>query len=117
MPKKGFAENTVTWERLSERLKEHAAALPHLQEQRAELEAVIQEARALKSEHLNLTAAALSAARRLRETVARGNQLESRLRLLLKGSLGGQSEKLIQFGVQPRRPRRKKKDDEETGPS
>lgn len=109
MPRKAFSENNTNWELLNTRLKERAAELPHLQAQRAELEAAMERTKALKTEHMGLTAETLRVARELREAVAVASKLESRLRSLLKGTIGDTNEQLFEFGMHPRRPRRRKR--------
>lgn len=109
MPRKAFSENNMNWEQLNTRLKERADELPHLQAQRAELEAALERTKALKAEHMGLTAETLRVARELREAVAHASKLESRLRSLLKGTMGDTNEQLYEFGIQPRRPRRRKR--------
>ena len=109
MPRKAFSENNMNWEQLNTRLKERAAELPHLQAQRAELEVAMERTKALKVEHMGLTAETLRVARELREAVAVASKLESRLRSLLKGTIGDTNEQLYEFGMHPRRPRRRKR--------
>lgn len=117
MPRKAFSENNTNWEQLNTRLKERAAEFPHLQAQRAELEVALERTKALKVEHMGLTAETLRVARELREAVAVASKLESRLRSLLKGTIGDTSEQLYEFGMQPRRPRRRKRADSQESAS
>jgi hypothetical protein len=109
MPRKAFSANHTSWDLLNTRIKERAAEFPHLESQRTELETAMERVMALKVEHRTLTGETLRVARELREAVADASKLESRLRSLLKGTIGDTSEQLFEFGVHPRRPRRKKR--------
>jgi hypothetical protein len=98
-------ERIARWKVISAGLKPLLATMPHLADLHGELEKVI-----AQSEELDARAEALKAESRTvnasRETLAKsGDDLRSRLGASLQTTYGFKSEKLIEFGLKPRKPR------------
>ena len=98
-------ERIARWKVMTAGLKPQIAELPMLTGLHAELESVT-----LQSEDLDVRHEALKSemreVNRLRgELVKKGDDLRNRLAAALQTVHGFQSEKLIEYGVQPRRPR------------
>ena len=107
MPKMAFDVQVGGWDFLSRSLKDKE--LPSVaEEQRQTLETAAKQAIALKAKHRRLHAATLVAAKQLRETIAQGQEAESRLRRFLKATYGTGNLELIKHGIQPHRRRRRK---------
>jgi hypothetical protein len=109
MPRDAFADTTTVWEALAASLRKHFANFPRLvgfEDTLVELEAELTEARQHKFRLIALKAEMLETSRLLQESLARGREVESRLRSLLKGQLGATNLDLIRFGLRPRRDRR-----------
>jgi hypothetical protein len=106
MPKVAFDVQVGGWDFLSRSLKDKE--LPSIvEEQRQALEDAAKQAIALKVKHRRLHAATLATAEHLRETIARGQEAESRLRRFLKATYGTGNLELAKHGIQPHRRRRR----------
>ncbi len=115
MPRDAYSTTFDSWDLLNSRLLEDGD-IPHLSGQRAELEALLREAREMRAEYLALTSRAREASRKLQELMDRGRNLESRVRASLRGVHGGDNTELLKYGIQPRRQRRKKAEGPEGEP-
>lgn len=98
-------ERIARWKVISAGLKPLLGDMPHLAELHAELEKTI-----LQSEQLDARSEALKAESRevnaTRDTLAKtGDDLRRRLGAALQTTYGFRSEKLIEFGIPPRRTR------------
>jgi hypothetical protein len=98
-------ERIARWKVISAGLKPLLTDMPHLADLHGQLEAII-----TQSEQLDARAEALKAESREvnsnRETLARsGDDLRGRLGASLQTTYGFQSEKLIEFGLKPRKTR------------
>jgi hypothetical protein len=98
-------ERIARWKVISAGLKPLLAGMPHLADLHGELEQII-----AQSEVLDARAEALKAESREvnanREALARsGDDLRGRLGASLQTTYGFQSEKLIEFGLKPRKAR------------
>ena len=98
-------ERIARWKLLSAGLKPLLANMPHLADLHGELEKVI-----AQSEELDARSEALKAESREvnanRDKLARsGDELRSRLGASLQTAYGFKSEKLIEFGLKPRKAR------------
>jgi hypothetical protein len=102
-------EKIARWKVIATGLKPLLGEMPHLADLHGQLEKVI-----TQSEELDARSEALKAESRevnkTRVTLAKtGDDLRKRLAASLKTSYGFGSEKLIEFGVQPTRPRSRDK--------
>jgi len=98
-------ERIARWKVITTGLKPLLGEMPHLAALHAELERIIQE-----SEELDARSEALKAETRAvngtRESLAKsGDDLRRRLGASLQTNFGFSSEKLIEFGIPPRRSR------------
>lgn len=102
-------EKIARWKVIATGLKPLLGDMPHLTDLHGQLEKII-----TQSEELDARSEALKAESREvnknRVTLAKsGDDLRKRLAASLKTSYGFESEKLIEFGVQPTRPRSRDK--------
>ena len=98
-------ERIARWKVISAGLKPLLPTMPHLADLHGQLEQVI-----AQSEELDARAEALKAESRAvnanREALAKsGDDLRGRLGAALQTTYGFKSEKLIEFGLKPRKPR------------
>ena len=98
-------ERIARWKVIAAALRPLLAEMPHLTELHTQLEGII-----ARSEELNGRIEALKAEsqeiNRIREELAKaGDDLRNRLGATLRTVHGFRSEKLIEFGLKPRRPR------------
>jgi hypothetical protein len=98
-------ERIARWKVISAGLKPLLGNMPHLADLHGQLEQVI-----AQSEEMDARAEALKAESRTvnasREALAKsGDDLRSRLGASLQTTYGFKSEKLIEFGLKPRKPR------------
>ena len=104
-----FAKIVAHWERLLAGAEANRDDLPALEHCRAQLEAVLGDAKAAQERRLGHMAAARQGTQDVKALLRMGNdvaaQLESGVRLLY----GRRSQKLGEFGVKPLLPRGRKK--------
>lgn len=113
MPKDALSDVLQSWDLLAGNLKKHTEAPPLLLDLGSELQEIREETLRLTAEHKKLQAQTQITSRRIQESIQKGKSLERRLRSHLKGVYGHKAETLIQFGIQPRRDPRRKKEDAE----
>jgi len=113
MSKMSFAAQTNGWELLAATVLKHAEELPGTAAYRADLVKALEDARQSRSEHLQLRSETLQAAQRMREAIVRGEDAERRLRRLLQAIHGATDSKLLRYGIQPHRERRRPTDEAE----
>jgi hypothetical protein len=102
---KSFKENLVTWRTMANNLEPRLDELAYLRDQHAALVALLDHAEGLQAEQA-FYAAKLQQVNRERAAAARmGRRLRNRLADGLRGSLGAESEQLVEFGVPPQRRR------------
>jgi hypothetical protein len=100
--------NTVQgWKRLIDSLADKET-VPQLKEYREHLKAMYQEALELAARRDAHRAAKQEASRALQETLERGRRLKTVMRLWIKREYGPDSERLVEFGIRPRRLVRKR---------
>lgn len=98
-------ERIARWRLIAGGLKTQLAEMPHLSELHTELERIIGESEALDARHEALKAETREI-NRMREELARsGDDLRNRLGAALRTLHGFDSEKLIEYGLKPRKPR------------
>jgi hypothetical protein len=95
------------WKRLIDSLADKDMH-PTLKEYRETLLAMYQEALELAVKRDAHRAAKQEASRALEDTLERGRRLNSTIRVWLKKQYGPDSERLVEFGIRPRRLIRKK---------
>src|SRR5215217_1523592 len=96
------------WERLNERLTANAGDLAHLEKNRAQLQALMEQARGIAAVQSAQMAAKQEASQKLADIVAEGTRLATLLRSSVRQHYGIRAEKLVEFGVKPFRGRKPK---------
>jgi hypothetical protein len=102
MPRSSFGTETSVWDQLTVALEKYAADLPHLQEQRAQLAATLDRAKALHRRQAAQDARLRITTRELQEERDLARALEARLRAGLKQHFGLHSPHLREFGSRPK---------------
>lgn len=106
MPAKNrYAEHLKEWEAMDAAVAANAADLPQLDGARAKLEVMLDEFRELLNEQAVLRASKQQRSKRLQAAVAKGRKTLSMMRSVIKEHYGHTSEKLLEFGIMPRRTR------------
>ena len=105
MPRESFAVTVDSWKRLIDSVGGNADDLQGFEQQRAQLEALFDRARQLAAERDAHDAAKQVATRELQGVLEEGRMLATFLRQTAKQRYGNRSEKLVEFGIQPRRRR------------
>ncbi|HYO14264.1 MAG TPA: hypothetical protein VE685_13795 [Thermoanaerobaculia bacterium] len=108
-----FSTLVTGWEQLLVALLANAQQFLHLEEQRNRLQQLLERARQLATEQDLHTAAKQEASKELEVILADGRKLATFLRNGVKERFGNRSEKLVEFGVQPFRRRRRETADTE----
>jgi len=108
MSKESLATTIRQWERLIAASESNAAELDYLVEEREKLRAMVERVKQLKSKQLELTAAKQQVSRDLDAAKEGGREIAVRMRYGIKTRYGYKGEKLVQFGLKPRRAYRKK---------
>jgi hypothetical protein len=108
MSKESVAKTILQWERLIAASESNAAELDYLAEDRENLRKMLERVKKLKSRQDKLTAEKQQVTRDLDAAKEGGREIAVRMRYGIKSRYGYKDEKLIQFGLKPRRkPRRK----------
>jgi hypothetical protein len=81
--------------------------LPHLEAQRAKLQAILEEFRSLTTQQDLHAAAKQQISQRMKVLLADGKKLATFLRTGIKEHFGNRNEKLVEFGIQPFRRRKR----------
>ncbi len=95
------SERFTRWQVLVNNLKE-SAVLPHVAEEIAQLEALLEEARTLQSRFEHFRTQAREVQAELQRIDRLGDTVRGRLGANLRGKLGFTSESLIRYGYKPR---------------
>lgn len=106
-------EKIATWKVIHTSVEAELETKPHLSERHGRLGEIIGESEQLQVQQKSLIAQLRSVNRRRREIAAEGEDLRNRLAAALKFEHGFTHEKLISFGVKPRRTRRSRKAEEQ----
>jgi hypothetical protein len=119
MPKRSFAQETVSWDQLAKAVARHAEQLPSLTSQAAELAEVVARLYKLSGRQKRLLSQLRIVTRELQEGQEDGRLLAGRLRSGVKQAFGFSAPKLLEFGTKPRRRklRRRSGDVSEPDPS
>jgi hypothetical protein len=107
MPKIALADTLREWESLLAAAAEKGTGVPALGRPLEELQATLERTRALADLRVKLQASLQKATQDLEASREEGRQLTIRVRSLLKAAFGLNWEGLVQFGVRPRRKRRR----------
>lgn len=100
------ALNVVShWDQVVDGVGNNQADLPDLVNKKVELEQTGEEVRALSTEQAVLTAGKQETSKRLKAKLRKGEALADFLRTGVRQVYGYGSEKLVEFGMQPLRPR------------
>ena len=103
MPKNSFADESFEWSQLLVSVKNNEEDVAYLEELTSELRIIVNASRALEIERLALDAKSQQLTRDMQALRGRGRVVAARVRAGLKTRYGYGSEKLIEFGIQPRR--------------
>jgi transposase len=95
------------WKRLLDSLTDKELE-PQMQDYRETLQTLYQEALDLAAKRDAHRAAKQEASRALADTLERGRRLKTLMRFQIKNMYGPDSERLVEFGIRPRRLIRKK---------
>ncbi|HKI03740.1 MAG TPA: hypothetical protein VKK31_17300 [Thermoanaerobaculia bacterium] len=117
MPGSSFQKIVSSCELLSSNLKPHLTDMPHLQEESAQLDALVIETKALSNEQSILRGRLQEITRMRREAELRSQDLRSRVAAQIRGKLGFTNENLLAFGIPPRKRSRKKTEKETPNPT
>ena len=113
MPKKNsYADHLKEWEDTVASVAANASDLPQLEGARVQLEQMLVELRELLKQQAVHTANKQQVSKRLRQLTADGKKKSAMMRAVLKDHYGNTNEKLVEFGVQPFRVRRRKSAEE-----
>jgi hypothetical protein len=104
--KQSFAGFTAGWDQLLAAVEANRADLPEIEIFRVQLEANLEDLRALHAQRATLQANALRVTQDLKHARDQGMALASRLREWVRCRYGIRNDKLIEFGIKPRRKRR-----------
>jgi hypothetical protein len=102
-PKYGATFNG--WERLLASLEANKETFPQLDAYRAQLAAMLNEAREASAEQTAMAAGKQQATQRIQTLLVDGRKLATVLRTVVRQHFGNRSEKLAEFDLQPLRTR------------
>jgi hypothetical protein len=100
-----YMNRVAGWEMTTTGFDANAQDLLFMQGQRDELAQVQEEFKVLSTQQAALTASKQETTKKMQEQFRRGEQLVDFLRTGLRQHYGKDSEKLVEFGLQPFRPR------------
>ena len=109
-----YAESIKKWQEMAAATDNNAAELPELEIQRQGLKDVLDEVLSLLTEQSIHRASKQQASKRLQGLIDRGTRLFNSMRKVIRHHYGPDSEKLVEFGMQPFRGRRRKEEVEPT---
>lgn len=98
-------ERIARWKVMTAGLRPQLGEFPSLVDLHTELESVTFQSEELDARHEALKAETREVNRVREELARRGDELRSRLGATLQSAYGFRSEKLIEYGIPPRRPR------------
>ncbi len=113
MARERFSVTLDTCKATRDGLKLNAADHPNLAKHIQRLEEMTERVEFLVSRRNALQAEKQSVTRELQETLAKGRRLTSFLRAGIRDAYGNSSEKLVEFGMRPRRRRARARSKEE----
>ena len=107
-----FGDLINKWDQLASAVEVNA--LPLLQAEREQLQAVVLKARELSKRQDAERAVSQQTTKELVAAMTSGRELSLRLRNAVRGFLGARNEKLVEYGLQPQRRRTRSKEGGET---
>ncbi len=105
----GLSKNLGIWDVVSTNVKPRLAELSHLEPTVQELDAVIFEGRALQAVQETHRKQLRETTQKSKLLVRRGRSIRNRLVAGLQGAFGVDSFELLEYGVQPRLPQKRKR--------
>jgi hypothetical protein len=102
-----YAETTNAWEALLKALEQNSVDLPQLEIPRQRLQTLLDQTKDFATEQAALTASRQIATSRVEYLLAQGRKLATVLRASVREHYGNRNEKIVEFGLQPLRTRRK----------
>ena len=106
MPKKNrYGDHLKAWETMEAAVAANAADLPQLDAAHGKLAGMLDELRTSLNEQAALRAGKQQTTKRLRAAVVKGSKVLAMMRSVIKEHYGNSSEKLLEFGIMPRRSR------------
>lgn len=102
-------DTVMDLEQLVTAITKNAGLVPSTEKHRAPLEAALGNIRTLLATQKTLIADKQKVTQDLKAAVQEGRNLAINVRAIAKGEVGSRSEKLVEFGVAPLRPRTKKR--------
>jgi len=100
---KSYKENLVDWQTLAENLAPRLGDLPHLAADQKALTDLVAQAHALQDQRDAHKASLQDVNRQRRDLSVKAKRVQTRLAVGLKQAFDVDSEKLVEFGVKPRR--------------
>ena len=116
MAKTSIAQAIVAWESALTNAKTGATEVPGIEGYTAPLEQILAEAKALTARLDMRNGVKQQETLDRKNLMAKGNVEVSRLRSAIRAYFGPRSERLIDFGARPVRPRARKKSTEQSAP-
>lgn len=105
-----FADTVFDLEQLSTSVSAHTTLVPSAAEKyRTALEEMLTKLKVLSSTQKTLRADKQKVTQDLKETLRQGRRLATDVRTVIRGEVGIRSEKLVEFGIAPLRPRPRRK--------
>jgi hypothetical protein len=101
-----YGDTFKEWELITEACDSNQGDFPYLQAPKEELEALLEQVKDAVKQQAAYTASRQNMSSKISETLEKGRKLATVLRTAIKQRYGNRSEKLVEFGVQPLRPRR-----------
>jgi small-conductance mechanosensitive channel len=111
-----FADLMDNWQSLLAACGDHPETLAPAEPQRAALEKLFKEARDIRTQQESAKGAKQELRQRLDQVLRDGREAARRLRAVVKGNLGTNNERLVQFDVAPVRKRGPRKPKEKETP-
>jgi hypothetical protein len=108
------AEFLAEWKQTNIATAANATELPHLEAPRTGLERILEEFQSLSTQQDVLAASRQEISKRMKQLMVEGNRTAAFLRAGARQQFGPDSEKLVEFGIQPFRGIRRKKGEPET---
>lgn len=108
MPEPTLGQFLKAGEVISKSLEAHAAEIPHLESPRVKFASLFAEIKDLAAQQAALTAQKQEVTKKLSALLIDGKELLTFLKVGVKQHFGKRAEKLVAFGIQPFRSRRRK---------
>ena len=103
-----YGDNLKEWEKMDGALTANADDLPQLAASHVKLANLLEDFRQLLQQQAALQAGKQQTSKQLLSVVVKGRKVMTAMRAVLKEFYGHTNEKLVEFGIQPRRTRSRK---------